>query len=94
MRDMKTLNLNELKEQIADAHKKLSTKAATEDIEKAKKELSEDYNKKIDDLKKIFAKLNEFEMILNDHKDSIHKHEFRVSIFRILLETLFYSWIS
>jgi hypothetical protein len=36
LRDMKTLNLNELREQIADAHKKLTTKASIEDMEQMK----------------------------------------------------------
>lgn len=88
LRDMKTLNLNELREQIADAHRKLSLKASTEELETAKTELSEDYNKKIDALKPLLDKFKHLEMAVNDNKDNIYKHDFRVRYYWVYTTSL------
>jgi hypothetical protein len=39
---MKTLNINELKQQVAEAHKKLIGKVSEEDLENALKNIRED----------------------------------------------------
>lgn len=88
LRDMKTLNLNELREQIADAHRKLSLKASSEELETAKTDLSEDYNKKIDALKPLLDKFKHLEMAVNDNKDNIYKHDFRVRYYWVYITSL------
>lgn len=41
-RDMKSLNINELRELISDAHKKLLLRATKDDLEEAKKQMKEE----------------------------------------------------
>lgn len=38
---MKSLNINEMRDQITDAHRKLSARVTTDDLEQAKRELKE-----------------------------------------------------
>ena len=48
---MKTMNLNELREQVADAHRKLLLKASKEELEDAKREIRDELGLEIDKLK-------------------------------------------
>ena len=55
--DLKHLNLNELRERISDANKKLEFKLEDKDLEKAKKELQDDYDEKIQQLRSMIDHL-------------------------------------
>jgi len=58
---MKTMNLNELREQIADAHKKLLIKASKEELDQVKKSLQTEFQTEIERLKMELESLRQME---------------------------------
>ncbi|CDW78357.1 protein kinase domain containing protein [Stylonychia lemnae] len=60
LRDMKSLNINELRELINDALKKISSKASMEDLEKLKQEIREEFQAELD---KIRTLINNFKAV-------------------------------
>lgn len=76
---MKTLNINELREQIADAHRKLQKKVELEEYDEFKKG-TEDQLQVINDLlKQLQDKFKILEKELMENKENTTKNSYRVT---------------